>query len=56
MSLGCMGMRTFTEIAPDLCLIAIPRQGLEGLAANLERTLEANQTMAGAYRDMAEAI
>lgn len=56
MSLGCMGMRTFTEIAPDLCLIAIPRQGLEGLAANLERTLEANQTMASAYRDMAEAI
>ena len=56
MSLGCMGMRTFTEIAPDLCLIAIPRQALDGLAADLERTLEANQTMAGAYQEMREAI
>ena len=56
MSLGCMGMRTFTEIAPDLCLIAIPRQALAELAADLERTVEANQTMAGAYRQMLEAV
>ncbi len=56
MSLGCIGMRTFTEIAPDLCLIAIPSRALERLATDLEQTVEANETMAGSYREMRAAV
>ena len=49
-SLGCQGMRTFTEIPPDRCLIAIPGPSLDALGADLERTLGANQQMEQVYR------
>ena len=56
MSLGCIGMRTYTEIAPDLCLIAIPSKALESLQEDLESTADANATMAGSYREMRAAM
>lgn len=50
LSLGCMGMRTFTEIPADRCLVAIPGFRLATLAEDLERTASANDQMEQFYR------
>ncbi|MFI5266806.1 MAG: DUF169 domain-containing protein [Chloroflexota bacterium] len=49
-SLGCMGMRVFTEIAQDRMLGVLPRQQLAGLPAGLERVAQSNQKMTQHYR------
>ncbi len=48
-SLGCAGMRTFTEIPADRLLLAVPQPALVGLEDRLRRTLAANQHMQAIY-------
>jgi uncharacterized protein (DUF169 family) len=49
-SLGCMGMRVFTEVAQDRMLGVLPGKLLSNLPAALERVADANQKMAQHYR------
>ncbi|HLY65524.1 MAG TPA: DUF169 domain-containing protein [Chloroflexota bacterium] len=49
-SLGCMGMRVFTEIAQDRLLGVLPRQHLEELPGALQRVADANEKMGQHYR------
>ncbi len=49
-SLGCMGMRVFTEVAQDKLLGVLPKQLLDELPAGLNRVADANQKMAQHYR------
>ena len=48
-SLGCMGMRTFTEIPADRMLVAIPGSSLNSLSEQIEQTLTANNQMEASY-------
>ena len=48
-SLGCIGMRTYTEIADDRMLAVVPASGVRSLQAALAGTLEANRAMAAFY-------
>jgi uncharacterized protein (DUF169 family) len=48
-SVGCAGMRTFTEVADDLALVAISGGLLADLEAKLLRTVEANDKMVAFY-------
>jgi uncharacterized protein (DUF169 family) len=50
MSLGCMGMRTFTEIPEDRLLAVLPGAKLGHFVDALERTVTANQQMEEFYR------
>ena len=49
MSLGCAGMRTFTEIPDDRCLVAIPCSALRTLAEQLGQMRATNETMRAIY-------
>lgn len=49
LSLGCAGMRTFTEIASDRLLGVIPGVRLERLARDLPLTVRANAAMRERY-------
>ncbi len=49
LSLGCIGMRTFTEIAQDRLLAVLPRQALAELTESLQQTSTANQQMSQFY-------
>jgi uncharacterized protein (DUF169 family) len=49
MALGCIGMRTFTGIADDRLLAAVPGDKVEEFAAALERTVTANAGMRSFY-------
>ena len=49
LSLGCLGMRTFTEIGSDRMLAVLPGAQLEEIVARLRATVEANRTMAEVY-------
>jgi uncharacterized protein (DUF169 family) len=49
LSLGCAGMRTFTEIGDDLTLAAIPGSALSGFAEALASTAESNAAMRSFY-------
>lgn len=49
LSLGCMGMRTFTEVADDRLLAVVPGARLTEFADSLRRTCEANQMMRSFY-------
>ncbi len=49
LSLGCMGMRTFTEIAEDRMLLSIPGSALQDLEKRLGETISANQKMKERY-------
>ncbi len=51
-SLGCAGMRTFTEIPDDRLLLVIPGAKLEGLADDVATTLAANEHMTNCYQEM----
>lgn len=53
MSFGCAGMRTFTRIADDLLLIAVPGSKLADFAEALEKAGRANDHMLGMYQGMA---
>ena len=48
MSLGCTGMRTFTEVPDDRCLAVIPGASLGNLQ-ELQKVLSANEQMKGIY-------
>jgi uncharacterized protein (DUF169 family) len=50
-SMGCIGMRTFTEIAGDLMLAVLPAEGLEETVALLDRSVAANRHMEAIYQD-----
>jgi uncharacterized protein (DUF169 family) len=49
LSLGCAGMRTFTEISTDRLLAAVPGKELETFLTSLQHTLEANEVMQRFY-------
>jgi uncharacterized protein (DUF169 family) len=49
LSLGCMGMRTFTGIAQDRLLAAAPGDGIADLAAALEAAVDLNGQMRAYY-------
>ena len=49
LSLGCKGMRTFTEIAPDRLLAVIPGAKLDVFATALRAAKERNDVMGGFY-------
>jgi uncharacterized protein (DUF169 family) len=49
-SLGCIGMRSFTEIAPALAFVTIPGVQLAALAEKLGQTAESNRQMLGHYQ------
>lgn len=48
-SLGCMGMRTFTEISAEQLLVVLPGSQASELAASLGPTLAANAAMREFY-------
>ena len=48
-SLGCMGMRTFTGVGDDLLLAAIPSQQASEFLGRLEITIRANANMEEFY-------
>jgi uncharacterized protein (DUF169 family) len=50
LSLGCVGMRTFTEVSEDRLLAVVPASGVGNFVAALEGALEANQEMASFYQ------
>ncbi len=50
-SLGCAGMRTFTEVADDLSLVAIPGALLAGLGQKLQGAIDSNEKMLAFYRN-----
>jgi len=50
LSLGCAGMRTFTEVADDRMLMAVPGAQLENFASALETVDTANDGMLTFYR------
>jgi len=52
MSIGCIGMRTFTEIADDRILLTVPAAGLERFVVAVERITAANEAMLRIYREM----
>ncbi|MDQ2730698.1 MAG: DUF169 domain-containing protein [Armatimonadota bacterium] len=49
LSLGCTGMRTYTEISDDRLLIAIPGGKLQEFSDSLRTTIEANDAMQTFY-------
>jgi uncharacterized protein (DUF169 family) len=56
MSLGCAGMRTFTEVGDDLNLAAIPGSALPGFVDALAGTVESNAKMRDFYSAHKAAI
>lgn len=50
LSLGCMGMRTFTEVADDRLLAVVPGSVLPDFLAALRRTAAANEAMLAYYK------
>jgi uncharacterized protein (DUF169 family) len=49
-SLGCAGMRTFTEVADDLALFVVPGVELEAFTKKLQETLASNEQMLAFYQ------
>jgi len=56
LSWGCMGMRTFTEIADDRLLAAVPGNRIESFVDDLERTVASNVTMRAYYEGKKAAL
>ncbi len=50
LSLGCSGMRTFTEVPDDKMLASIPGSLLQNLEERLRRTVRSNEQMLAFYR------
>lgn len=50
LSLGCIGMRTFTRIGPDRILASLPGSKIADFIAALERTTAANAAMESFYQ------
>ncbi|MDE2990883.1 MAG: DUF169 domain-containing protein [Chloroflexota bacterium] len=55
-SLGCIGMRTFTEIPDAYVLAAVPGAALATLADGLDSTIAVNGTMEAQYQEMKSAV
>lgn len=51
LSLGCMGMRTFTGIPEDRMLAVLPGRHLGEIRDALRRTMSSNETMRAFYED-----
>jgi uncharacterized protein (DUF169 family) len=49
LSLGCMGMRTFTQIADDRLLVVLPGAQASAVAEALEGIARANASMRSYY-------
>ena len=56
LSLGCIGMRTFTEIPDTHVLVVIPGKALQGIVEKSQRTLAANAQMEERYQAMKAAV
>ena len=56
LSLGCIGMRTFTEIAPDRLLAVVPGKILDGFAAEVSRLRDVNDGMERFYKERAARL
>jgi uncharacterized protein (DUF169 family) len=52
MALGCIGMRTFTDIASDLLLASVPGGKIAELVTALQATVTANAGMQAFYAGM----
>jgi uncharacterized protein (DUF169 family) len=55
-SLGCAGMRTFTEIDPSLSLVAVPGSALADCMRDLQAIKAANDKMLSHYRAHKSAL
>lgn len=53
LSLGCIGMRTFTEIASDRMLAVVPGGVLNGFSTEVSRLREVNDGMETFYKEKA---
>jgi uncharacterized protein (DUF169 family) len=49
LSLGCAGMRTFTEVSQDKLLMVVPGDRLDGFADDVARKVGANAAMQQFY-------
>jgi uncharacterized protein (DUF169 family) len=49
LSLGCTGLRTFTEISHDRLLAVVPGDDIERFVASLEKTKTSNEEMGAFY-------
>jgi uncharacterized protein (DUF169 family) len=56
LSLGCIGMRTFTEVADDRMLAVIPGDKLDAFPDQLRVLAEANSMMLSYYEQRAEEV
>ena len=56
LSIGCTGMRTFTEILPDRMLAVVPWAGAEELRQSLEAIVRSNQTMQDYYEEQKSLV
>jgi uncharacterized protein (DUF169 family) len=52
MSIGCIGMRTFTEIPDDKILVVVPGVGVKSFVADIERLKASNGAMREIYLRM----
>jgi len=50
MSFGCIGMRTYTDVARGMMLVALPLQAAQNLADNLPKIMDANAKMEQFYQ------
>lgn len=56
MSLGCAGMRTFTEIGDELTLAALPGTAVDSFVESLAGTVESNTAMRAFYTGHKAAV
>jgi uncharacterized protein (DUF169 family) len=56
LSLGCMGMRTFTDIAEDRLLVVLPGANAAGFTEALEGIKRSNETMHAYYEQKKAAF
>lgn len=56
LSLGCIGMRTFTQVSDGLMLAALPADQLQEFVDALEAVVHANGTMREFYEGRREAV
>ena len=55
-SLGCAGMRTFTEVSPNVALFVIPGCNLVEMAEALSGIVDSNKDMLKHYQEKRNAV
>jgi uncharacterized protein (DUF169 family) len=55
-SLGCIGNRVYTQLADDELYVVLPGEGLEAVAAVLDRLVEANRQLEDYHRARIAAV